>query len=125
MPRTDKSEQVRLGQWIRSQRLRAGMTQVQLAEKLDISYQVVQRMEKGLARITVQRMNQLGTILGILPGNLMNDFSMVIAGEDPYPIRDVAPLSEEERNLLAAFNRIQDKSLRRTVLELVTKMGRN
>jgi transcriptional regulator with XRE-family HTH domain len=125
VPRTDKSEQIRLGQWIRSQRLRAGMTQAQLAEKLDISYQVVQRMEKGLARITVQRMNLLGTIFDILPGDLMNDFSMVMAGEDPHPLRDTAPLSEEEQILLAAFHRIQDKSLRRTVVELVAKIGRN
>lgn len=115
---------MRLGQWIRAQRLRAKLTQMQLAEKLDISYQVLQRMEKGTAKITVQRMNQLGNVLGIKPSDLMADFSTMMVGGNPPLLKENQALSDEERNLLIAFNKIHDKSLRRTVVELVTKIGR-
>ncbi|HQF56745.1 MAG TPA: helix-turn-helix transcriptional regulator [Fibrobacteria bacterium] len=125
MPRTDKAEQMRLGQWIRAQRLRAKLTQMQLSEKLDISYQVLQRMEKGQAKITVQRMNQLGSVLGIKPSDLMADFSTMMSGGNPPLLKENQALSDEERNLLIAFNKIHDKSLRRTVVDLVTKIGRS
>lgn len=124
MPRTDKAEQMRLGQWIRAQRLRAKLTQMQLSEKLDISYQVLQRMEKGTAKITVQRMDQLGSVLGIKPSDLMADFSMMMLGGNPPLLKENQTLSDEEKSLLIAFNKIHDKSLRRTVVDLVTKIGR-
>jgi len=124
VPRTDKAEQMRLGQWIRAQRLRAKLTQMQLSEKLDISYQVLQRMEKGTAKITVQRMDQLGNVLGIKASDLMADFSTMMLGGNPPILKDNQALSDEEKALLVAFNKIHDKSLRRTVVDLVSKIGR-
>jgi transcriptional regulator with XRE-family HTH domain len=113
--------QKRLGQWVRVQRLRAKLTQKQLSEQLDVSYQMLQKMEKGHARITVQRLNQLAGVLGIKAGDLMNDFAALLVGAEPASLIEGQRLSSEEQKLLTDFNRIHDKSMRRVIMELVEK----
>ena len=81
-------------------------------------------MEKGTAKITVQRMDQLGQVLGIKASDLMADFSTMMLGGNPPVLKENQTLSDEEKTLLIAFNKIHDKSLRRTVVDLVTKIGR-
>ncbi|MEN9354667.1 MAG: hypothetical protein RL318_1992 [Fibrobacterota bacterium] len=118
----DTTEQVRLGRRIRSHRLRAKLTQRKLAEALGVSYQMVQKLENGTARITVQRLNDLARIFKISAAELMGDFANLLAGELAGPPPTGYDLTTEERRLIAAYNRIQDKSLRRNLLELAERM---
>ena len=124
METTVTTEQLRLGNWIRTQRHRAKLTQKRLAAKLDISYQMLQKFERGEARITVQRLNQLATILGIRPSEVMSDFAALIGGGDAALPVGNKRLSEDEKRLLLALNRIHDKTIRRTLIEHVEALGR-
>lgn len=124
MATTDKAEQKRLGQWIRAQRLRAKLTQKQLSEHLDISYQMVQKIETGQVGITVQRMNQIAGFLGVSASELMADFSSLIVGGAPITIVADQRLSDGERRLLIAYNRIHDDVLKRKMIELLEHIAK-
>jgi transcriptional regulator with XRE-family HTH domain len=122
--RGGSEEQIRLGKWIRAQRIRAKMTQLQLADRLDIHYQALQRMEKGTARISATLLEGLAIAFEKPPSELMAEFSVVRSGGAPPSARtDGHKLTEDEKALLAAFNRILDKSLRRILLELIQRVG--
>lgn len=85
---------------------------------------MVQKLEKGTARITVQRLNQLAKIFKISAAELMGDFAHLMAGEIAGPPPTGYDLTSEERRLIAAYNRLQDKSLRRNLLELAERMSK-
>lgn len=87
---------------IREARLRAGLTQEELAEALGISPPSVGRWERGLVNLSVKQLLTLSEILGVPPA----DF---IAGGDG--------LTEEERELIAHLraNPVQRKILMSTL----------
>lgn len=55
---------VYIGQKLRQRRLLVGMTQEQLAEAVGVSFQMVQKYEKG-ARIGASRLTQIARALGV------------------------------------------------------------
>lgn len=60
---------------LKDYRLRAGLTQPQLAEKLSVPYQTVQKYERGelrLERIPFDRAVKYAAALGITPEELIN-----------------------------------------------------
>lgn len=100
------------------------MTQPQLADRLDIHYQALQRMEKGTARISAKMLEGLAIAFDRPPSELMAEFSAVRSGSSPQTTQGGGhKLTDDEKALVAAFNRILDKSLRRIVLELIQKLG--
>lgn len=52
-----------IGQKIRRYRLREGMTQTQLANRLGMSYQQIQKYEQGKNRISVEHLWAIGCVL--------------------------------------------------------------
>ena len=56
---------------IKAARLAAGLTQVQLAEKMDCSQQLIQRWESGRANPTVKTLNKLAETIGCKVGDLI------------------------------------------------------
>ncbi len=56
---------VELGRRVRAQRLAVGMSQQELAGKLGISFQQVQKYEKGSNRISILRMRQIAKYLKV------------------------------------------------------------
>lgn len=78
-----------IGKFILQQRKRAGMTQHQLAEKLNVSFQAVSKWEKGIAYPNIEILYNLAVVLGvsvdeILAGRLKDEeqFSYSKAGVD-------------------------------------------
>ena len=75
MARTAKQRNVKsplpmdatIGQRIRAQRLNRGMSQTELADTLGITFQQVQKYEKGANRVSVSRLQQIAEALGVTP----------------------------------------------------------
>jgi transcriptional regulator with XRE-family HTH domain len=67
MPRAKSLDptDVRVGQIIRSQRLVQRLSQVDLANKLGITFQQIQKYEKGTNRISAGRLKQIAEVLGV------------------------------------------------------------
>lgn len=118
----DAVDQRELGRRIKANRLRVKLTQKTLAELLDVSYQMIQRYERGAARVSNIRLNALAKALGVSFDELLGerpDQGMLMAQES-FGSRT---LSEQERQLLGAFNQMTNKAQKRLVVELVRSMA--
>jgi transcriptional regulator with XRE-family HTH domain len=111
MPR-NHHKTVHLGRLIRELRKTRGMSQMKLAEELDVTYQQVQKYENGTTKVSVSRLVQIANILGVPAQELMN--------AEPAMAENMAsPLSEEEINLLLLFRRIKDEKIQKGFLDLL------
>lgn len=63
-PQMGQKGPIAVGQRIREARTRRGMTQAQIAKKLGISYQVMQRYERG-EKLGVARLFEIAEILDV------------------------------------------------------------
>ncbi len=101
-----------IGETLKRYRLAARMSQMALAEKIGISYQQLQKYEKGINNISIYRLKQISEALKI-------PISRFLEGQEPEKIaEDISEygLSKEERILLGFFRRIDNKDIRRGLL---------
>ena len=101
-----------IGETIKRYRLAAHMSQMALAEKIGISYQQLQKYEKGTNNISLYRLRQICESLKI-------PLSTFLEGHEPEKIAEDASeygISKEERALLDLFRRIENKDIRRGLL---------
>ena len=116
-----------VGSRVRLRRMLLGMSQEKLGEQLGLTFQQVQKYEKGINRIGASRLYELSRILGVsvqfffddIPdvspeANGRNGFSEE-AGEG-FVVDFLA--SREGVELNRAFVRIADAKVRRSIVEL-------
>ena len=60
-----------LGSILKAHRLRLNMSQEQVGDKLDISYQQVQKYEYGRSKITVERLLDFASVFGVTPESIL------------------------------------------------------
>lgn len=75
---------------LRHQRKKAGLTQIELAEKLGVSIATLRRWESGETAPTGTRIIELANTLHILPDELINDRIPSHAGTTLYPIHEAS-----------------------------------
>lgn len=61
----DKTDLRQIGRRIREKRTLAGITQEQLAEKMDVSIQMISNLERGVKAIRIDNLVKLSRILGV------------------------------------------------------------
>jgi transcriptional regulator with XRE-family HTH domain len=78
MPRTKEPSQVDIdvGHRIRAFRLLRGMSQTTLANQLGVTFQQVQKYEKGVNRVGAGRLTSIAIALGVQPGELLTGSSL-------------------------------------------------
>jgi transcriptional regulator with XRE-family HTH domain len=104
-----------------------GMSQERLGELLGLTFQQVQKYEKGINRIGAGRLFEVAGILGVpisffyedADANGARGFSE--AGEPPPVMEFLA--SGEGLQLSLAFMRIKDMKVRRRILDLVRSLA--
>jgi transcriptional regulator with XRE-family HTH domain len=96
-----------VGKRIRHQRWMVGMTQQQLAEKIGIKFQQVQKYETGMNRVSASRLWDIAEALGV--GIVF--FFDGIAGEKPAPIPVIA--DKEAAELVKSYYAIPEAQRRR------------
>jgi len=114
----------KLGQRVRSRRLEIGMTQERLAELLGVTFQQVQKYEKGVNRIAASRLFDIATALempvaGFFEG--LNSLRGVAETRQEY--LDDALSTPEGAQLMALFGAIKSVKVRRRVVELVKALS--
>ena len=107
-----------------------GMSQEKLGEQLSLTFQQVQKYEKGSNRIGASRLFQISQILGVPVQFFYDDldagFSSAVAGfAEAQPQDNVMDFvsTAEGVALNRAYARISDLQLRRRVLELVRALA--
>jgi transcriptional regulator with XRE-family HTH domain len=109
------------------QRMLIGMSQEKLGEALGLTFQQVQKYEKGTNRIGASRLYEIGAVLGVPIEYFFEGLESGSAHAGGGPARgglDVGMLSTAEGiQLNSAFFAIADAKLRRRVLELIKALG--
>jgi transcriptional regulator with XRE-family HTH domain len=117
---------VHVGSRVRLRRMLLGMSQEKLGEHLGLTFQQVQKYEKGINRIGASRLFDLSQVLGV-PVQFFYE-ELVVAGaergagfgERPAESYAVEFLgSREGLELNKAFARITDPRVRRSIVDLV------
>ena len=119
-----------VGARVRLRRIQLGMSQIDLAQGVGLTYQQVQKYEKGANRIGASRLQQIAHILQVpvsfffegaphAPGQTQDGF-----GEAPSPayVSDFLATSDGLA-LTKAFMGIKDAKLRRRIVDLVEQIA--
>ena len=94
-----------LGLRIKQLRLRAGMTQQQLARQLSVSNEKVHKYEKGLSRFSAERLLAIVRLLHVTVADLFDGYH----GGAPLGLREDPKTSRMLLNITASFIRLEPK----------------
>jgi transcriptional regulator with XRE-family HTH domain len=117
-----------VGSRVRMRRMMISMSQEKLGERLGITFQQVQKYEKGTNRIGASRLQQIASILGVpvsfffegAPGGEATAAGFAESGNPAY-VSDFLATSEGLA-LSKAFMKVSDPKLRRRIVDLVEAM---
>ncbi len=114
---------VHVGSRVRLRRMLLGMSQEKLGEHLGLTFQQIQKYEKGINRIGASRLFDLSKVLAV-PVQFFYEELPVSAGDEgfaeqpeSYAVEFLS--SREGLELNKAFARITDPRVRRSIVELV------
>jgi len=118
-----------VGSRVRMRRIMLGMSQEKLGEALGLTFQQVQKYEKGTNRVGASRIQQIAEILQIPVSFLFEGGPSARAGStqtdgtaSPAYVSDFLATSEGLA-LTRAFTRITDAKLRRSIVEMVEQIA--
>jgi|SRR5208282_2602113 len=111
---------VLVGQRVRAYRLARRMSQSALAEKVGVTFQQIQKYEKGTNRIGSSRLKKLSTVLGVGIAALFGERESDQSGHDPLTKVLSQPYAAR---LLEAFGEISEVKLRLALLKLAEGLG--
>jgi transcriptional regulator with XRE-family HTH domain len=123
-----------VGSRVRMRRMMLGMSQEKLGDALGLTFQQVQKYEKGTNRIGASRLQQISQILQVPVSFFFEGAPNVPSlgprqdgmGEAPSPayVSDFLATSDGLA-LTKAFTRISDSKLRRRIVDLVEQIAVN
>ena len=112
-----------IGRNLRAFRLRKNMSQEQVASAVNLTFQQVQKYEKGTNRISGSRMAQFCQLLNVSP----NDFFKGVAGINQKgggSTLDTSFLATKDGAAIAqAFPKIESRNLRHAIVELLESLA--
>ena len=115
-----------VGSRVRMRRIMLGMSQEKLGEALGLTFQQIQKYEKGTNRVGASRIQQISEILQV-PVSFLFEGSPGIstvfdAAPSPAYVADFLATSDGLA-LTKAFMRIPDPKLRRRIVDLVEQIA--
>jgi transcriptional regulator with XRE-family HTH domain len=118
---------VHVGGRVRMRRIEIDMSQEILGQHLGLSFQQIQKYEKGMNRIGASRLQQIATLLGVPVGYF---FEGAPGGHDEGEREQTMTGSfleflgtRDGQSLIESFSKISDAKLRRSIIDLVERMA--
>jgi transcriptional regulator with XRE-family HTH domain len=118
-----------VGSRVRMRRMLMGMSQEKLGEALGLTFQQVQKYEKGTNRIGASRLKQISQVLGVPIGFFFDGAPVGIGEEGGFAespstgyVADFLSTSEGVQ-LNKAFIRIRDQKVRKRIVDLVNALA--
>ena len=109
-----------VGHEIRRRRVEMGMSQTTLAEQVGVTFQQVQKYEKGVNRVGAARLQQIATAL---------DVPVTFFYDGDGKAREVESLlfldSSFSLRLLRAYSKIKDQTVQRQLVALMESIAAN
>ena len=108
-----------LGRRIRAHRLRLGYSQEKLGSLLGLTFQQVQKYEKGTNRVSSGRLVEIAKLLGVHPMDLLDEEHQTgsaggSGSSSPFEFIQ----NSRALKLLKAFSLIRDRDLQNAVVDL-------
>jgi len=125
-PRTANSVDAHVGSRIRLRRQLIKMTQQKLAEQLGITFQQVQKYERGSNRVSASRLYLLSIVLDVPVSFFFEGIDGAVPGDEPRQAsKAIMELisSRDGVKLAEAYNSISDSAVRRRILMLVRSLS--
>jgi transcriptional regulator with XRE-family HTH domain len=125
MPKINKERDhpldIAIGQTVRLRRRELGLTQVALGEVVGVSFQQVQKYERGSNRISFSRLVEISRALGCTISDLTHGLD---TDENNSRVLDLSKMSSKGADdLLCAYQNIPVAHHRRAVLELARRLA--
>ncbi len=123
---------VHVGNRVRMRRMLIGMSQERLGKELGLTFQQIQKYEKGTNRISASKLYRIAQILGVPVQYFFEDLPASVANEsvegmaearDQNMIMDFLG-SAEGLQLNRHFAAIKDAEVRRAVVDLVRSLAK-
>ena len=117
-----------VGSRVRMRRMLLGMSQERLGEALKITFQQVQKYEKGTNRISASRLEQIANVLGVTISFFYEGAPVeaeaggFAEGSSPPYVADFIG-SADGLQLMRSFMRIKDPRVRRTIVDHVKALA--
>jgi transcriptional regulator with XRE-family HTH domain len=117
---------IHVGARLRQRRALRGLSQEKLAEAVGLTFQQIQKYERGVNRVGASRLHQFGRVLEVpvsyffdeMPGAAAHAPAAGFAEEKPGFAHD--PMARRETlELVRAYYRIGDEKVRRRIFDLV------
>ena len=112
--RTPEAE-VAIGARLRALRVAAGMSQTTLGEVVGITFQQIQKYEKGKDRIAASTLQVLAAALNVHPGSFFD-------GEMPSPVGDIPDVRSALKGA-AGLQRIYNSKVRKQLAALIDALA--
>jgi transcriptional regulator with XRE-family HTH domain len=127
---------VHVGNRIRLRRTLLGITQEKLADKLGLTFQQIQKYEKGENRVSSSRLFELTRMLSVEMSFFFDEMSEQVQEQTPSRLLSIKALPElddardptakrETLELVRAYYKIPDPDIRRRLTDLVRSLSRN
>ncbi|WP_417429278.1 helix-turn-helix domain-containing protein [Kiloniella sp.] len=127
---------VHVGQRLRLRRTLLGLSQEKLGEALGLTFQQIQKYERGTNRIGASRLYDLARVLDIDIGYFFDEMTDEVSHRSPGQIRGMAAESEElpfqkdpmarreTLELVRAYYKIEETTVRKRLLDMAKTLGK-
>ena len=118
---------VHVGDRVRRRRRALGVSQEQLADQLGLTFQQVQKYERGANRISCSKLYQIASALqahiAYFFEGLPDPVRATGVTEDAAAFVHDLPLTPEERTFVGSLSRITSRQVRRRLLEVAKSLA--
>ena len=118
---------IQVGSRLRQRRALLGMTQQHLATALNLSFQQIQKYERGINRISAGRLHQLSRILNVSIDDLFEGAkrtSRAAADDTLGALQSGGQSKREILELARAYSHITDSTVRKRLLAVAKAMAK-
>ncbi len=118
---------VYVGKRMRMRRTLLGLSQAEVGESLNLTFQQIQKYEQGANRIGSSRLYDLSQILNIpityfFEGMEAATYTNTLPDSSPVLRKDPAA-KRETIELVRAFSKIEDSAVRNSILEMINSVN--
>ncbi len=116
---------IHVGNRLRSRRLVLGLSQEKLGERLGITFQQIQKYEKGTNRVSASKLQAAASVLNVPIGYFFEDNDTVVPDGLVREVDEIGTflLSRDGVSLNRAFTSIKNRQVRQSIITLTKALA--
>lgn len=115
-----------IGKRVRMRRTILGLSQEALGDALGVTFQQIQKYERGVNRISASRLYELAQVLAVPVTFFFAEVdTSSVTTTDDHAVDEAKLMSRETLELVRAYYKIPVKAVRKSVFDLVKSLSKN